>query len=357
VVPAGGYEWGMRLGVLDAGSNTVHLLIVDGTAGGPPLPVFATKQPVRLAERVDGAGTIDDDGVARLVACVRQAATEAARQGVDELYAFATAAVRDAPNGAEVLRRIEAETGVRLHLLSGEQEAVLTFTAVRRWLGWSAGPLLLLDIGGGSAEIAWGRAEEPSFAVSLPLGAGLLTRQWFTEGDPPRPGAVRSLRRHVRDQLGAVADRLRWEATQARAVATSRTFQQLARLCGAPPQRRGPFARRQLRLADLQAWLPRLAEMPAERRARLPGISRARANQSLAGAVVAERLMRTLGLDEVEICPWALREGMILHRFEAYTGARLGQAPVRPTQALAAGPRAELTATGGTPVRAGVAAR
>jgi exopolyphosphatase/guanosine-5'-triphosphate,3'-diphosphate pyrophosphatase len=303
------------MGVLDAGSNTVHLLVADGHAGGPPLPVTALKQKLRLGDRVDRDGAIDDDGVRLLIECVRQAVAAAGHHGVDELHAFGTAAIRDARNAPEVLQRVERETGVRLMVLSGEQEAQLTFIAARQWLGWSAGPLLLLDIGGGSVEVAWGPGAAPTFAISLPLGAARLTRDWFPS-DPPTSQAVKRVRRHVADQVAVLRDRLRWEAADARPVATSRTFQQLARLCGATGD--GTVASHRLRADDLRRWLPRLATMPAARRAKLPGISRARSVQSLAGAIVAERLMWALGVDEVTICPWALREGVLLHRLDRH---------------------------------------
>ena len=110
--------------------------------------------------------------------------------------AFVTSAIREAPNGDDVLARVRAETGVDLQLLSGEDEARLTFLAARRWFGWSSGTLLVVDIGGGSLELAAGMDEDPDAAISLPLGAGRLTAT--CSGDPPdaetiRPPAARSV--------------------------------------------------------------------------------------------------------------------------------------------------------------------
>ena len=104
--------------------------------------------------------------------------------------AFATSAVRDAMDGAEVIEAVRDQTGVDLVVLPGGDEAAMTFLAVRRWFGWSAGRLLCLDIGGGSLEIAAGRDETPDLAVSVPLGAGRLTREWLP-GDPPSRKDVR----------------------------------------------------------------------------------------------------------------------------------------------------------------------
>ena len=108
--------------------------------------------------------------------------------------AFATSAVREAGNSADVLDRVRAETGVDLQVLSGEDEARLTFLAVRRWYGWSAGRLLCLDIGGGSLELAVGMDEEPELAFSVPLGAGRLTRTRFRSDPPSRQRGARDQR-------------------------------------------------------------------------------------------------------------------------------------------------------------------
>jgi exopolyphosphatase/guanosine-5'-triphosphate,3'-diphosphate pyrophosphatase len=136
----------MRLGVLDVGSNTIHLLVVDAHRGAHPWPTHSQKERLRLAEQLNGDGSLTDAGSRSLVeACTR--AKEAARRfDVDELMAFATSAVRDASNSADVLRRVWLETGVDLRVLSGEDEARMTFLAVRRWFGWSAGRLLVLAI-------------------------------------------------------------------------------------------------------------------------------------------------------------------------------------------------------------------
>ncbi|MGK5630452.1 Ppx/GppA phosphatase family protein [Streptomyces sp. URMC 123] len=304
----------MRLGVLDVGSNTVHLQVCDAV-GGAPLPVHRHRVRLRLAETLDATGRLDEVSVSRLVEAVSAARATARRWGVDELLGYATAVVRDAPNRCAVLEAVREGAGAELAVLPGETEAELTFLAARRWMGWRIGSMTLFDIGGGSLEVAFGRGSHPDFRACLPLGAGRLTREHFAAQDPPERGGVRALRRHVRGELQEVAARLRWEGTGA-AVGTSRTFQQLARLCGAAPARRGPFVARRLARSDLRAAVRRLAGLTASQRAALPGISAARARQSLAGAVVAHTLMRSMGVDEVTVCPWALREGVLLRRIE-----------------------------------------
>jgi exopolyphosphatase / guanosine-5'-triphosphate,3'-diphosphate pyrophosphatase len=306
----------MRLGVLDIGSNAAQLQIVDVTAGGPPLPAQAVKEPTLLGEEMLHDGSIGQAGIDRVCAAVTHAVEIAERQAIDMLYAFVTSAVRDATNRDHVLNQIERAAGIRPQYLSGDEEARLTYLAVHRWYGWSAGRLLLLDIGGGSMEIVLGRDAEPQLAISLPLGAGRLTRELLPD-DPPSRAQFKAMRQHIRDTLRAIADRVRWEGDPRRVVATSKTFKQLARLSGSAPQRKGPFVRRGLTRRDVQAWIPRLAKMTAAERAKLRGISLPRGRQILAGAVVADQTMGALDIDSLEICPWALREGIVLRHLES----------------------------------------
>jgi exopolyphosphatase/guanosine-5'-triphosphate,3'-diphosphate pyrophosphatase len=310
---------GTRLGVLDIGSNSAQLQIVDLRHGAPPLPAYAVKQPVRLGEDIDEDGAISEAGIERVVAATSEALTAAEEHRVDLLYVFATAAIRDAANREEILDRIEAAAQVRPQYLGGEDEARLTYLAAHRWYGWSANRILLLDIGGGSMEIALGRDAEPELAVSLPLGAGRLTRL-FLPDDPPSSAQVKRLRQHIRATVREVTDRVRWEGPPARVVATSKTFKQLARLTGSPPQRKGPFVARQVRVRDLDVWIPRLQRITAERRAALPGVSATRAKQILAGALVAKLTMDALDIRSVDVCPWALREGIMLHYLQTTQG-------------------------------------
>ncbi|MDN3290430.1 Ppx/GppA phosphatase family protein [Streptomyces thermocarboxydus] len=305
----------MRLGVLDVGSNTVHLLVVDAHPGARPLPAHSHKTELRLAQLLDDEGSIGPDGIDRLVAVVHEALQAAEDKGVEELLPFATSAVRDARNADDVLARVREETGVELQVLSGEEEAKLTFLAARRWFGWSSGKLLVIDIGGGSLEIAYGLDEEPDAAVSLPLGAGRLTAGRLP-GDPPEAEEVRALRRHVRTEIARTVGEFSRFGAPDHVVATSKTFKQLARLAGAPGSAEGLYVQRELKRESLEAWVPRLAGMTAAERAELPGVSEARAGQLLAGAMVAEGAMDLFGVERLEICPWALREGVILRRLD-----------------------------------------
>ncbi len=293
----------------------MHLLVVDAHPGARPLPAHSHKAELRLAQLLDDSGAIGPDGVDKLVGVVHEALQAAEDKGVEEVLPFATSAVREAGNADDVLARVKAETGVELQVLTGEEEARLTFLAARRWFGWSAGKLLVLDIGGGSLEIAYGMDEEPDAAVSLPLGAGRLTAGWLP-GDPPDPEAIRALRRHVRAQIARTVGEFTRFGAPDHVVATSKTFKQLARLAGAARSADGLYVQRDLKRESLEAWVPRLAGMTAAQRAELPGVSEGRAGQLLAGALVAEGAMDLFGVEALEICPWALREGVILRKLD-----------------------------------------
>ncbi|GAB2554594.1 Ppx/GppA family phosphatase [Kribbella endophytica] len=305
----------MRLGVLDVGSNTVHLLVVDAHRGAAPLPAYSHKTELRLAEHLEKDGSIDRSGAENLVSFVKEAAELAEDKGCESVLAFATSALREAPNGLTVLERVRTESDVDLQVLSGQDEARLTFLAVRRWFGWSSGRLAVFDIGGGSLEIAAGSDEEPTIAVSVPLGAGRLTREGLHK-DPPDKDEIRALRKRIRVEMAAVAGDVLRAGKPQRAVATSKTFRSLARICGAAPSDDGPYVARTLHRDDLTEWVPKLIAMTAAERADLPGVSVGRSTQLVAGALVADAVMDLFDVNSLEVCPWALREGVILNRLD-----------------------------------------
>jgi len=303
----------MRLGVLDIGSNTGHLLVVDAHGGAAPLPAFSHKQPLRLAEHLDDAGAVTQAGIDALTAFCASALVVAEDKGCEEMLGFATSAVRESVNSDAVLEHVRSHTGVQLEVLSGEDEARLTFLAVRRWFGWSAGRLAVFDIGGGSLEIAGGKDEAPEVAWSLPLGAARLARQWFAGG---MPDDLRAVRREIRAAIARDAGNLLRPGRPDRAAATSKTFRSLARICGAAPSGDGQLVPRTLPAGALTEWIPKLVAMSPEELALLPGVSPSRTHQIVPGALVAEAVMGIFDLPLLEVCPWALREGVILERFD-----------------------------------------
>ena len=304
-----------RLGVLDIGSNTAHLLVFDTTRGRMPVPSVSDRSVVRLMQYVDDVGAITDAGIGALATAVSAAMARSRKVKVDELLVMVTSAIRDATNGEAVLARLREQIGLDVQVLSGPDEARLTFLAVRRWYGWAAGRLLVLDIGGGSLEIATGVDEEPELAVSLPLGAGRLTHDLLPD-DPPTSKQLARLVEVVDEQLHPLVGRMAQLPAPDHVVASSKTFRSLARLAGMRTPGVGPEPRWRMSAEQLADWVPRLARIPAEQRVELPGITPERTYQIVAGAVVAERVLARLRVETVEISPWALREGALLRHLD-----------------------------------------
>ncbi len=238
---------------------------------------------------------------------IKRALDAAKSANIDELLPFATSALREAVNGAEIISRINADFEIDLQVLSGEDEARITFLAARRWYGWSSGRLLMVDIGGGSLELAAGVNEAPDVALSLPLGASRLTKDHL-DGDPFSKKSLRNLRDYIERNIAEILPTIVQHQESDRSIATSKTLRTLARICGDWIDGNG----KKLRIDSLRKITPRLAEMSQEDRSELPGVSATRAKQITAGAFVAEAVMRNLDIEELEICPWALREGIVL---------------------------------------------
>ena len=297
----------MRLGVLDVGSNTIHLQVVDTHPGARPNPTFNHKVELRLTEYLTEENNISDEGIAELRLAIKNAIVHSKSVKTEELLPFATSALREANNGAEIIADINKDFEIDLQVLTGEEEARLTFLAARRWFGWSSGRLLVIDIGGGSLEIASGVDEAPEVAVTLPLGASRLTKSHL-QGDPFTAKSVRALRDYIETQLESVLPTLVRHEDSDRAIATSKTLRTLARLCGDWYGGNG----KNITIDAIRKISTRLAEMDSEERTKLPGVSANRARQIVAGAFVTESVMRNLDLDNLEVCPWALREGIVL---------------------------------------------
>jgi len=301
----------MRLGVLDVGSNTIHLQVMDAHPGARPTPTTNYKVELRLTEYLDISGAISAGGIQLLNDAIEEAVAHARVNETDEILAFATSALREANNGAQIIADINKKHEIDLQVLNGDDEASMTFLAVRRWLGWSAGKLLVLDIGGGSLEIASGIDENPEVTISLPLGAARLTRE-FLNGDPYSTKGIKALEKHAEEVLrDSMPNALRSHDAD-HFVATSKTFRTLARICAQWYGDNPKFIERK----SLNSAMPRLIEMTNKSRAELPGVSANRAQQIVAGGIVALAVMDRLDVDEAEICPWALREGILLRRLD-----------------------------------------
>ena len=300
----------MRLGVLDVGSNTVHLQVMDAHHGAAPVAQSSFKHELRLTDYLDQDGAIAETGLKSLISVIKDVFLQASSLDLDDTLAFATSAIRDATNSNLILEQVREATGVDLEVLSGDEEASFTFLAARRWLGWSAGELLVLDIGGGSLEIAKGDQESPAVTFSLPLGAGRLTNR-FLEEDPFSEKSLGKLKSYLKETLDPIASQLT-PLNKNYGIGTSKTFRTLRRI----QNHYLPEFGEHLTLNGLGQMLPKLQKMTLKERAELPGVSTGRAKQITAGAMVAHETMKRLNLDYVIQCPWALREGIVLQRLD-----------------------------------------
>ena len=300
----------MRLGVLDVGSNTIHLLIVDAHSGSRPIPKESFKSELRLTQFIDEQGAISETGLEKLIGSIKKHFEDAKSLNPDEIVAFATSAIRDSTNSDKILEAIRNETGIGIEVLSGEDEARFTFLAARRWMGWSAGDLLVVDIGGGSLEIAIGNEESPRVALSLPLGAGRLTKD-FLIGDPFTEKSISKLSKYVTEQIQPIKSELNGFEKK-NGVGTSKTLRTLMKL----QKEYFPKLGEGIHIDALEGITNRLCKMTESERAKLPGVSSNRAPQIVAGAIVAQSVMETLKIKSLKECPWALREGIVLRRVD-----------------------------------------
>ena len=311
----------MRLAVLDVGSNTVHLVVVDGQPDGTFVPVAREREVLRLAEAAFPAMVLPERAVKRLTDTVARMRLRADELHADALVGFATSAIREARNGVDALGRVRAETGVAVAVLPGAEEARLTYLAARHWTAFSARRLLVVDIGGGSLEVASGERDRPELAESLPLGATRLSRR-FVRSDPVHPEELVALRVHALALLGPLAERIRAHDHEV-VCATSKTFRNLGELARSLPEAPTPphafgFAGIDGQTAPvltreaLDVVAGYLAGTTARQRSRLTALGELRARNVVAGSQVAALAMQAFGLRQLVLAPWALREGVIL---------------------------------------------
>jgi exopolyphosphatase/guanosine-5'-triphosphate,3'-diphosphate pyrophosphatase len=283
---------------------------MDAHHGAAPLAYQSFKEEIRLAEYLTDSGDLSDEGIHTLHKTLNRLKNEAKSIKLDDMLAFATSAIREANNSETVLQSVIDETGIDLQVLSGADEARFTFLAVRRWVGWSAGDVVLLDIGGGSLEIATGEEENPTYSNSVMLGANRMTRQ-FLSGDPFTEKSLNKLREHISETLKPLKEEV-GDNIKRTAIGTSKTFRTLRRI----QQNYLPELGNSLTREGLKTIVPRLAKMTQTQRAELPGVSSSRAMQIVAGAMVAEGAMSAFGIEKLTQCPWALREGIVLQRLD-----------------------------------------
>ena len=331
----------VRCSVLDLGSNSFHVLVAD-LDGRSLVPVAREREMLHLGRAVAAHGALPEDDIVRAERTVAHLSTLARRSGSVEHLAVATAALRDAANGPEVLTRLTEAAGAPVRTLSGEAEAEMAYRGVRAGVAIGAEPVLVLDLGGGSLELAVGTGAQVAWAASTPLGASRLTG--LLEDDPPRKRDLKRVRATVDEHLDAHVATITGHAP-ATVVAVGGAVRALARVVAA---RRGawlPTSLNQVRMTrvELEEAGDRLCALDLADRQQVEGMKSRRADHLHVAAVVVEQVLARLGVDEVVVSDWGLREGVLLATHDAATD---GPAAAPPSaQQLRADEVARLRAT------------
>jgi exopolyphosphatase/guanosine-5'-triphosphate,3'-diphosphate pyrophosphatase len=302
----------MRIAALDLGSNSFHLLVVDAHPDGTFLPLIREKDMLRLGDAVGREGRIPEALADRAVATVDRFRKLAVGAGTEEIHARATSALREAENGGEVVDRMATEAGVKVRVISGQEEARLIFEAVRAAVVIDPGPAICLDLGGGSLEVMVGDRNRLQLAASVQLGVARLAAELVTN-DPLTADDVRRIEKRVTAVLAPLADDVA-QLRPAMAVGSSGTFCDLARMVahrrtGSVPRSINQFSFTRDELLPLHE---QLVALRASERAALPGLEAKRADIIPTGSILLLAAMELFGFDKMTVSEWALREGIVL---------------------------------------------
>ena len=285
-----------RHAVVDVGSNTIHLLV--GEAGkGEVLPVTGEKVSARLGAGVEKTGRIAEERLALAADAIGLFARISALNGVSEPAILATSAVRDAENGAELAERVRELTGLKMRLISGEEEAALGFRGAVSAVGskWE-GPALVVDLGGGSAQLIVGEASSgPLMQVSLPLGSNRTTER-FVENDPPKNKELRALDEHVKEMMPG------WGLSQRVSVVA----------VGGSARAILKITRDDLTVERLRKLAREVSDRPSAVLAREYGLAPERARVMPAAITTLAAILEHFGTDELTVARGGLREGTLL---------------------------------------------
>lgn len=299
-----------RLAAIDIGSNSIRQIVADVSADGAITVVDEMKAQPRLGTEVDATGVLGDQAIERAVDAIARMATLAKQLGAERVEAVATSAVRDASNAARFLARVRQETGVQVRVLDGVDEARLSFRSALAHFDLGAGRWVVMDIGGGSLELALSADGVVDDLCSLPFGALRLTERYLADGVTVK--AVRRMRRDVRDALKDVLPVREWRG--ANVIGSGGTFTNLA---GMTLARQRMLAARtvhatEIARTDVEHLLDALSSMTAEERRQMPGLNPARADIIVAGVAVAAEVLARVGARELHVSRYGIREGLLL---------------------------------------------
>ena len=298
----------MRVAVVDIGTNSTRLLISD--VDGPQVEEVERRTTVTsLGRGVGHTGSLCSEAIEDVCGAIAGYKAYYEELGADRVMAVATSAVRDAANGEAFIAELRERFGLRAQLLTGEEEAHLTYlgaTAARP----ADEPTLVFDIGGGSTELIIGSGPEVEFHASLPAGT-IRHSERHLSTDPPNPTQLEDLAADIRGLVEEATAAHGPDARPARAIGTAGTPTSLAAIDqGIGPH--DPVHGYKLGLRGIQRMLSRLASVPLAERLRIPGLHPGRAPTIVAGTVILVQVMRAFGFDEVEVSERDILHGAAL---------------------------------------------
>jgi exopolyphosphatase/guanosine-5'-triphosphate,3'-diphosphate pyrophosphatase len=307
----------VKLAAIDIGSNSIKLAVVDAAASDSFAVLSREKEVVRLAHHTLIKGHLSQEAIERAASCIKHFKSIADARGAETIVAVATASIREAKNSARFIKEIEQKTMIRVEVLSGIEEARLIGLAASRGCGRSRASTINIDIGGGSTELSLFRDGFPISLFSVRLGAVGLTEQYLAS-NPPRSKELNNLRTEVRSAFERPARQLRGAGWQ-QATGTSGTILAIGRalrsrnIGGVPKEEQeAQPAEAEIGLGPLSVLNSELAKMRLAQRRSVPGLSPQRSEIIVAGGQILEGAMRSLGINALRTCDWALREGVII---------------------------------------------
>jgi exopolyphosphatase/guanosine-5'-triphosphate,3'-diphosphate pyrophosphatase len=301
----------LRLAAIDVGSNSIHMIVAQADADGGITTLWRMKEMVGLGRLSFPNRRLSKEAIGRAVAALGRFQQAAQQRQAEKIVAVATSAVREAENGGDLLERARDDLGMYLRIVSAREEARLIYLAVRHAIPLRGQPHLLIDIGGGSVEFIVGDEKHTQLLESRKLGAARMTAQ-FVKSDPISERELLQLRKHYEHELVPLVEQIK-SLRPVKAIGTSGTLENLAVMCGSTPPANGDGLPRQtIERHAFEKLLAELLESSTKDRARIRGLDDQRKDQIVAGAVLVGQLFDRLHLKRIDICPMALREGILL---------------------------------------------
>jgi exopolyphosphatase/guanosine-5'-triphosphate,3'-diphosphate pyrophosphatase len=300
-----------KLGVLDIGTNSIHLVLAEVEPDFSYKILDRFKDMTRLGDGSFSQRRLSPAAMTRALEVIRTLATLARNKGYERIEAVATSAVREASNGGEFIEEVARQTGITVRVVTGQEEARLIFLGVRNSMDLSSGTTLVIDVGGGSVELMVGKKNTMIQSQSLKLGA-IRLKDLHLRKDPPSRGMVRDMQRAIEAQIDEAFGRFRIKQFD-RVVASSGMA---ANLTDVIYQRRTGRPVPQLNLAriglkEIRAVEELLTDSSFKERLAIPGLDPKRADTLLPATAVIRRVMERVDAAELTISDKAIREGIL----------------------------------------------